>query len=500
MGGRTSARRAALPSLLAALAGAACSFGESGVAPPGDRLFFPSGMAVDPSGRWLYVANGNADLLYNAGTVAAIDLERVDRDRARAAGADVCPRDRYAPGTSAPADFCCRDFLRPNVLVCDERAYIDADASVRIGSFSARMTLQEFTRGGAAMQRLFVAVRADPSITFIDVIVGDGAPRLNCRGTPGDPSPALGRGAACSDAFRIRRAGAPALRLDLPEEPHGFALDTSVDVLYAGHLDRGGAAAQGTLSGGLSVVDVCGAAAGVPPRLAGVAQRLFPNVDRLQGVASLSVPDISAGAAPGTVFAAARSSFDVAQVVVPGAGAACDPAAPRDLSAVASTGLSSTAFSFGSHGFESMRGTELAAFLLSADGQRAYVLHRNSRRVDPAALVVIDRRADERGIPRNQATDVIEVCAGAAEMQWHDAGRGRRLYVTCYEAGQVLVLDPDRLGAAITIDVGRAPVALAFSPTDPTRAYVASYVDHSIAVLDLTRDEVMHVIGFPGAR
>ena len=63
------------------LTGAGCSLGQSGINPPVDQIFLPSGLAVDPDGNWLYVINSNNDLRFNAGTLLALDLQKAKRDR-----------------------------------------------------------------------------------------------------------------------------------------------------------------------------------------------------------------------------------------------------------------------------------------------------------------------------------------------------------------------------------------------------------------------------------
>jgi len=89
---------------------AACGFGESGIAPPIDRFFFPASIAVDPTGDWLYVVNSNSDLRYNAGTVVAVDLRLAREDRARADWGP-CPTSAYVPPLSGPSRLCCQDFI-----------------------------------------------------------------------------------------------------------------------------------------------------------------------------------------------------------------------------------------------------------------------------------------------------------------------------------------------------------------------------------------------------
>jgi DNA-binding beta-propeller fold protein YncE len=41
-----------------------------------DQIFLPGGLAVDPSGNWLYVVNSNNDLRFNGGTLLALDLQK----------------------------------------------------------------------------------------------------------------------------------------------------------------------------------------------------------------------------------------------------------------------------------------------------------------------------------------------------------------------------------------------------------------------------------------
>src|SRR5262249_7847229 len=101
--------------VLAALAAApACKLNQQGVAPPLDPLPFPASALVDPDGHWLYVANSNSDLRYNNGTLVAVDLDAVTRDRFGDPGTSppnwpVCyAADRVRPDnvnvTAVPAD------------------------------------------------------------------------------------------------------------------------------------------------------------------------------------------------------------------------------------------------------------------------------------------------------------------------------------------------------------------------------------------------------------
>src|SRR5262249_47269224 len=56
---------------------AGCYYNDAGLPPPGDGLYYPTGLVVSPGRSALYVANSDFDLQYNGGTVQAIDLNGV---------------------------------------------------------------------------------------------------------------------------------------------------------------------------------------------------------------------------------------------------------------------------------------------------------------------------------------------------------------------------------------------------------------------------------------
>jgi YVTN family beta-propeller protein len=87
-------------------------------------------------------------------------------------------------------------------------------------------------------------------------------------------------------------------------------------------------------------------------------------------------------------------------------------------------------------------------------------------------------------------------------MQMHDAGRGSRIYVTCYDDGQIYVVDPNAVVVTSIIDVGAGPISLVFSPLDPSVGYVASFANSHLSVIDLepgspTENHVVMRIGLP---
>ena len=89
-------------------------------------------------------------------------------------------------------------------------------------------------------------------------------------------------------------------------------------------------------------------------------------------------------------------------------------------------------------------------------------------------------------------------------MQYHNAGRGQLIFITCYEGGEIYVVDPKVPLVVAIIEAGHGPVGLTFSPADPTIAYVAGYADNNVSVIDLspgspTEYMVVQRIGFPHA-
>src|SRR5437763_6457291 len=62
----------------------ACTLSQNGVVPPSDTFFYPTSGVMsptDPAGQFLYVANSNADLRFNDGTLVMVDVAAAYEDR-----------------------------------------------------------------------------------------------------------------------------------------------------------------------------------------------------------------------------------------------------------------------------------------------------------------------------------------------------------------------------------------------------------------------------------
>ena len=498
-----------LPTLGAlVLAGAGCSLGQSGINPPVDQIFLPSGLAVDPNGNWLYVINSNNDLRFNAGTLLAFDLQKAKRDRDNPAPWAECNTTHFtddnAPETLAGTldAPCCSDRLQPHVLNCNERAYVQADATVQIGSFGGDAIIQTYTGAdGAPVSRVFMVVRAEPSITFVDITHSSGSVHMRCNGPRQDPDPQLVN-PFCDDNWRIRRSSGAAITDNvLPEEPHSLVLDEDWGILYVSHLTI--TVNRQIVGGGVSTIDVNALLAPQAPNvISSIARVVFPT-SPVQGVTAMTLD--KPGNPNGVLYAVARATPDITGLVLqcrePGQHCNVNDPGARDLSLVPGEEITSSVFL--------PSGTDVRGFLLSPYGNnQAYVLHRNSPDVttstDPAALVVLDRGLGRNGEPANQPSAILEICSGANQMQFHDAGRGNLLYITCFEGGQIYVVDPQAPLVVGIIEAGHGPTSLRFSPTDPTSAFVVDFADNDVSVIDLkpgsqTEYMVVQRLGFPHA-
>jgi YVTN family beta-propeller protein len=475
--------------------GGGCNFSQSGIAPPANRIFLPAGVVADPDEGFLYVVNSNSDLRFNAGTLVAVDLDKTAVVRAQWATTrpTICPKTRFSRTEAVSDDYCCRDMIDSNIINCNEPQFIQSDATVQLGSFGGAIELQRYERGDEVVRRLFVAVRAEPSITFADVTVANGRVSMRCKG-PRTNGPAVPEQGFCDDTWRVRRpGGVTAGALVLPEEPYLLAYDDGLKALYVGHLTV--SANSEIQGGGISALDVCDPQSESSVRFAGLARSAFLPEGLSQAVASISPPD---PANPATrIYATARYSTAISGMVLRAPmHSACGDPQRDDLTLQPADTFYSSAFL--------PRGADIRGILFSDDHTHAFVLHRNDTDIpaNPPALVVLDRRPQADGTPANTPIDVLEMCSGPTSMLMHDAGRGSRIYVTCYDDGQIYVVDPNALVVTSAIEVGAGPVSLVFSPNDPGVAYVASFANSHLSVIDLvpgspTENHVVMRIGLP---
>jgi hypothetical protein len=526
--------------LLGALAAPACGLNQEGVAPPKDRIAFPGSVKVDPDGRWLYVVNSNADLRFNAGTVVALDLDAAAADRFAPDGKanstwKLCPRPDYVREDET-SDPCCWDYLDHNILDCDERRYIHTASTIEIGSFGAGSALQSFASSldqcpdmlpatpanrhechptcevekAATRGRLYIGVRGNSSLTYIDTARdGGGFPLLTCPKSPSS-------GSAKDCAVKSAPPGSPSAPdmnqpTTVPDEPYALQLDVDRDLLYVGHL-RGNVATAN--SGGISIFDIANASKvderSTPPTFIKPSGSVFPpDANGNFGVTSLMLKG-------GRLYAGSRYTPMATGVAIAMPPLSCATAPQWMDVAVVPTSETYVSPLFGTETrgiqFLPRRQPEGAA----PTPERAFVLQRT-----PPALISFDAAMNEEpGVFGNFPSDVIEVCQAPTFLQKdrtpdEEAGLDDALlYVTCFDQGQVYLIDPRVPRLVGIIDVGRGPAGLEFAPTlikdaatmQVTKkrrvAYVVGFGSNNVGVLDLepgseTQYHIIQRLGFP---
>ena len=398
-----------------------------------ERLFFPSGMAVSPDESVLFVSNSNAELRYNAGSVSVIDLDTIDT-----------LIDNWVQNGEAPGS-CSRDLIVPGALACEERAAMLLDGGVKIGNFSTALSVQELASGDL---RLFVAVRGDPSITWIDY--SSSARELSCTEDNAEVFPLCG-----SDNRLLHLRG----DLELPElvgEPFGMYVDSASGYVLVTHLALGA----------VTLIDSpFDAVSGDPdrrPRLVDTVEGLF-DINTSTGVrAALGV----AGRQPGTendlIYVTSRSEDRVQMMSVYRGG----------VEPVLAVGEY-----FFMEGVAPSNDARGIAF--NEDGSRLHIVNRL-----PAFMHVFDTEDGPDGFPKNQFLGGVELCNEASNIEVADLGRGDRAYITCFPNGQIWVADPRTQVIDSIIDVGRGPHAISLAK-DRGRLYIANFLEHTIAVVDI---------------
>lgn len=227
-------------SIVGGLGVAGCFVEGEGLPPPVEGLYYPTGLAVSPGGRVLYVANSDFDLQFNGGTVQALDLQRL-RKRALTLQSKLAPGgedvggacDQVGLGTNAASTIYPGPCGPLNLTALAGGEEVVRSSAV-IGAFASNLLLVhrplsgEGADPGAERQaRLFVPVRGDPSVTFFDVAddrfdagaqrcEGDACFQLDCG--------ASAAGGRCGRDHRIGEdPGQELIRRKLPLEPFGIA-------------------------------------------------------------------------------------------------------------------------------------------------------------------------------------------------------------------------------------------------------------------------------------
>ncbi len=530
-----------------------CSPTNLGTPPPDDGLFFPGGMLLDPRGgaardpetgkppakRWLFVANGNNDLSYSGGTVVAVDLDAffaawTHDDRTFAVDPycddpDDEDDDDMLDDPDEEIDRCvqnvgsettherpCRRLaLRPSVVECDEAPFVKRTAYV--GDFATLITSScEVPAGGGPCDdtRLWLPVRGDPSVTYIDLIPytardddGDLLPgfteedddgvdfRFDCRTDNDDDAP-IGEPRRCGESHQLKYLRD---KDDLPEidrEPFTMLVSETERLAYVAHSDSEALTVIGLdglrrgdrYTGFPAIIDGAGLFAD-PGGLVGgfgLAQRPCSLPDNAPSITNGCTRPLVYG---GYRYLRALASFTVQGVDDPDVDCLepeddldapgeviCDPLVrsvqrlfPGGLDAQ-STGLRAV---LGDMAFGDDRGDEL--FIVQTS---------------PGALLKLDTSLGRDGEPVDTPSGPpLELCDEPTRFKlWRDGGQ-RFAFVSCFRAALLYVVDLDAFRVVDTILVGTGPYEV---EVDDARdlLYVGNTLERSISVIDIARTRI----------
>jgi DNA-binding beta-propeller fold protein YncE len=288
-------RRLRLGIFAAGLALSSCFPPGDGREPPVDQVYFPVGLALSSGGDRLYVVNSDFDLQYNAGTLMALDAERIRQLMPTECEVDAdCANgqhcDNQSRGEEAASFWCiptgqtnpCGAFgeksaatraLEPgrcNFVTLTQPADGGRDLlldAVIISAFATDSVYRRAPQGGG---RLFIPVRGDATLHWVDVAdeVGgvSGALYRDGYGRGRHLDCGQGAGSECDDNHRrgddTGETGAAGETL--PVEPYGVAVSDDGEAVVTTHQSTGQLA--------LFVNDWCDPSAG--PRLTSVLSGL----------------------------------------------------------------------------------------------------------------------------------------------------------------------------------------------------------------------------------
>jgi DNA-binding beta-propeller fold protein YncE len=453
--------RAALAAVIAS-AGAGCTASGDAVQPDGLRLFFPTGAAVSPDGKLLFVANANSDLKYNAGSISVLPLEAVEAVVAGWQATRNVPPDPEGQCTEdtdetddakRPTHSCCeRDKDFTETLVCDEDRFLRATQGegVKIGNFATDLAIQDL---GDGRLRVIVPTRGDPSIAWADW--DPAASRLACN-TEELKTPFH----LCDDDHRLAFVRNDDTLASIPEEPFGVFADTAGQFAMITHLTTGAVTLiDSPRDGDVMVTDI--------------QQGVF-NADPTTGLRGSTGIAGRTPRAPGDIVYVGSRSEDRIQTFTVGRPANGERPFLLRGSWFFLDGVGNNVNT--NSGSDDTRG-----MTFSPSGDRLYLVNRK-----PPSLQIYDTSLDATGTPKHELVGAVDICRQASTVTAIDSGDGERAYLTCFQDGQIYVIDPRGHGRVEdVITVGRGPYTVVAAPGGQ-RLYVTNFLEDTVSVIDLT--------------
>jgi DNA-binding beta-propeller fold protein YncE len=446
----------------------ACTASAEDVRPPSDQLFFPSGLVVSPDQRFLFVANANSELRYDSGSISVIRLEDV-----QAAINSWTPLPtRMPPADPVVPDGCTRDVDHRETVFCDATRFIDGSAGVRIGNFATDIALQDFSpTENPAKLRVIVPTRGDPSIAWADFV----DEKLTCIDGAAEPY------ALCDDAHRLTTVRNDPNMSSIPNEPFGVFADSANGFAMVTHQS----------SGAVTLVD---SRPDQAAQIVDIKAGLFAS-DSIGVRAATGIAGRTPGTVDNIVYVGSRTDDRIQTLTV--GRVSTKPNNPQE-DLVPAYLLTGNFFFLNAVGGPVTGGSsDTRSLQFSPTGNRLYVVNRN-----PPTLQIYDTSPSPTGVPRNVAAGASDICRQASTVAVFGAGDAERAYVTCFQDGQLYIVDPrGQSQVEDIITVGRGPYGVA-AVTAPDRAqlFISNFLENTLAVVDVrpdspTRNRVVLRIG-----
>ncbi|HEY4239744.1 MAG TPA: hypothetical protein VGM88_08010 [Kofleriaceae bacterium] len=431
------------------LIAAGCTASAQDVQPHPDQITYPTGLAVSPDDKVLFVAEANSDLEYDSGQIGIVDLDLADSIISG-----------WVSSAKTVPDGCSQDTDHLETLICDETPFLHQTAGVRVGNFTTTIAIEHQDD----KTRLIIPTRGDPSITWVD---WDGT-NLNCNtsGLQFD---------ICDDAHRLSFLYGDADQTPLPAEPYDAFADAVNGFAVVTHQSTGSVTLVDSPldSQDVQITDII---------LDEFAPDALTGLPGATGVAGRT-PSVADG---DMVYVGSRSEDRVQTYSVERPGNASPPFLSRD-----------NFFFLDSVGSYAGSSTDTRGMTFSSDGSRLYLVNRN-----PPSLQIYDTSASDTGFPKNTLVGATDLCRQGSTVDVLDTGDGDRAYIVCFGDGEVYVVDPRGTSqVSDIITVGRGPYA-ATASVGRKRLYVSNFLEDTIAVIDIdplsaTRDRVVLRIGVP---
>lgn len=465
----------------------ACFGPGEGLEVPEDEIYFPVGLAMDPSGEHLFVVSSDFDLQYNGGTIQSYRLNGLseelpkrctsDQDcdsRACDAAIGLCVVDSETGSPCKQGDRSQPDrILYPGrCLPINQKPLIQSRA--KIGAFATDIVLRQRPEGFEAgdPERLFIPVRGDTTLHWIDVDNGD----LHCGQANND--------GACDDQHRAGDDASAENARDLELQTEPFALDANelgTTVVVSNQTTGTASLFVNDWSGSGPKLRFALASERIPSRPVAIANLPLPEQQRPSDVKT-SAPDtflVGFRNAPQVRlmrFAADDASVPNREYLVDGGGVNIDAnSVGNDSRGLAIDASERKLAEARCAGDAACLG---AAALIPID---VYVANRS-----PASLL-IGRTQPPQEYP--SFFETLPLTIGPSRVV---VGRVRtpsgeeetRVFVVCFDSRRIFVYDPKRSRFETEIFTGRGPHALAVD-TARSLLYVGHFTDSFIGVFSL---------------